>query len=192
MNKLFYVAEINLPSFRAYTIHVLKIVDAFTNTLKTQLIIPFCSKNYHYKKIKNDFLLTSKKRFQIKNIFNKKFISSPISRVLFGLKSALYLKKKDNIIIITRSISTSLFLILFKKKHILEIHQKFTRFSYLFFIFFNIIESKYIMKIIFITKATQNEYNNKNINFLILPDGVDLKNFSFNKNIKKRLKIFII
>ena len=85
MKKVFYVAEINLPSFRAYTIHVLKIVDAFTNTLKTQLIIPFCSNNYHYKKIKNDFLLTSKKKFQIKNIFNKKFISSPINRVLFGL-----------------------------------------------------------------------------------------------------------
>jgi len=71
--KLFYIAEINLPSFRAYTIHVLKIIDAFTNTLKTQLIIPFCSQNYNYKNIKKDFLLTSKKQFQIKNIFNQIF-----------------------------------------------------------------------------------------------------------------------
>jgi glycosyltransferase involved in cell wall biosynthesis len=188
MSKLFYVAEINLPSFRAYTIHVLKIVDAFTNTLKTQLIIPFSSKTYHYKKIKNDFLLTSKKKFQIINIFDKVFVSTMINRVCFGFKSALYLKTKANAIIITRSITTSLFLIFFKKKHILEIHQKFTRLSHFFFIFLNIIESKYIINIIFITRAIQNEYKNKNINFLVLPDGVNLKNFKYKIKIKKHIK----
>ena len=188
MNKLFYVAEVNLPSFRAYTIHVLKMVDAFANNLETKLIIPFCCKKYSYKKIKNDFLLTSEKKFQIQSVFNKEFISSTINRLFFGFKSGLYLKTIDNVTIITRSATTSFFLILFKKKHILEIHQKFTRFSHFFFIFLNIIESKYIIKIIFITRAIQNEYKNKSIKFLILPDGVDLKNFKYKIKIKKKIK----
>jgi glycosyltransferase involved in cell wall biosynthesis len=100
----------------------------------------------------------------------------------------LYLRTKNNFIIITRSITTSLFLIFFKKEHILEIHQKFTRFSYFFFIFLNIIETKYIIKIIFITKAIQKEYKNKKINYIILPDGVDLKNFNYKNKIKKKIK----
>ena len=69
--NVFYIADFSLPNKSAYSLHVLKICDAFNeiNTYKINLLIPFIKKNYSSKKIKNDFLLKKKPKI---NHFNKK------------------------------------------------------------------------------------------------------------------------
>ena len=70
--KFFYIADIKLPSFKAYTIHVLKMVDSFANKSKNvELLIHNCNEKYKYSKIKKEFLLTSNNRFYIKGFLNK-------------------------------------------------------------------------------------------------------------------------
>ena len=68
-----YIAEINLPSFRAYNIHVMKMLDSFSIVTKNaSLIVPYKSEKYFEKNIKKDFMLRSKKKINILSIFKKK------------------------------------------------------------------------------------------------------------------------
>ena len=68
--NVFYVADFSLPNKSAYSLHVLKICDAFNEIYnnKINLLIPHIHKNYSNKKIKNDFLLKKK---QILKLFTK-------------------------------------------------------------------------------------------------------------------------
>ena len=70
--NVFYIADFSLPNKSAYSLHVLKICDAFNeiNKFKIKLLIPHIKKNYSIKKIKNDFLL--KKKPEIKYFYKKK------------------------------------------------------------------------------------------------------------------------
>lgn len=182
-----YIAEINLPSFRAYNIHVMKMIDSFSLILnKTSLIIPHKSKKYFEKKIKKDFMLRSKNKINILSIFKKKKKFNFILRIIFGFISAKIASKKDGVII-TRSFFSSFFLSIFKKKHFLEVHQEITGLTYLIFIFLKMMKSKYIIKVIFITKSLANFYKKNCTNFLVLADGVDVKNFQKRNKIKKRI-----
>ena len=67
-----YIAEFSLPNKSAYSLHVLKICDAFNeiNKFKIKLLIPHIKKNYSAKKIKKEYLL--KKNPEIKSFYNKK------------------------------------------------------------------------------------------------------------------------
>ena len=69
-NKIIYIAEFSLPNMSAYTVHVLKMCDSFSYNNKVELLIPFCSNSYNFKKIQNEYLL--KNNFKIKSIFNSK------------------------------------------------------------------------------------------------------------------------
>ena len=150
--KVSYIAEFDLPSDRAYAVHVLKMLDNF-NYFSTQVELINFSKdsNYNLKKISKDYKLHSLKPIFIKSIFRKKKKNSPFNRLCFGFLSALYLKK--NSLIITRSLFCSFFLTLFKKKHFLEIHNKLQGLSNIIFLFFGFLKSKYIERVIFITKV---------------------------------------
>ena len=113
LKSLCYVAEFFLPNNKAYTIHVVKMLNALNENLSAcELIIPYKDNKYNYNNLKENFNL-KKKKFFIKSIFHKKYQLTFLLRIIFAFKAALYIKTNKNII--TRSIMTSFFLVLFKK-----------------------------------------------------------------------------
>ena len=70
--KIVYIADFSLPNKSAYSSHVLKICDAFSEVTQNnvELLIPFLDPNYLLKRVKRDYLL--KYNLKIKFFFNKK------------------------------------------------------------------------------------------------------------------------
>ena len=190
LKNLYYVAEFSLPNNTAYTIHVVKMLNALNEKLeKCELIIPYKDNKYNYNNLKKDFSL-QKNKFLIKSIFQKKYQLTFLIRIIFAFKSALYIEKTQNVI--TRSIMTSFFLILLKKKHVLEIHHELNGLSKFLFINLNYINSRYLIKIIFISKSLKKFYKNITNKSIVIPDAVD-KNFFKKAKIKNIIKnIFYI
>jgi glycosyltransferase involved in cell wall biosynthesis len=187
INKIFYIADINLPSLRAYTVHVIKMADNFCHfSNQVELLIHHKKFNYNYRNIKKDFLLLAKNLFFIKGFFKKKKKNNFFNRILFGYLSAKYLRN-ENGLIITRSFMCSFFLILNKKKHFLEIHHPMNGFTKILFMRFNFITSKYIIRVIFITKSLQKHFKNVHFESIVLPDGAEIKNFK-KKKLKSKIK----
>ena len=181
--KIIYIADFILPTNRAYAIHVFKMLDAFgDHKLKSQLFIPY----YDEKKLKktiNFFDLKNFKSIKINRIFDKKINLNFIYRLVLGYNVAKKLKNlevKD--LIITRSLMTSVFLTLFKIRHFLEIHQEIKGLTKFFLINMNLINSKFIIRNIFVSKSLANFYKYKVHKFKVLHDGVDISKFR-----KKRL-----
>ena len=122
----------------------------------------------------SDQLIKSILNFRMNNFFY---------RILFGYKTAKYLKGEKFKMIISRSLMSSIFLILFKIQHILEIHTELKGLTKFLMINCDFINSKYIKKIILISKSLNNEFSSINKEkVLILHDGVDIKNFKKKKN----------
>ena len=189
IKKIFYIAEIHLPSSRAYTIHVLKMIDNLSYfAKKIELLILNSNSNLQFSTLKKKFLLSSKKKILINSV-NKK-VNNTFNRILFGITSALYLKKQDGLII-TRSLYASFFLTIIKKKHFLEIHNELFGFTKFIFIYCRFIESKFIINVIFISNNLAKIFKNYKINALILPDGVEIKNFNKKSKINKNIKNII-
>lgn len=187
IKKIFYIAEIHLPSSRAYTVHVLKMIDNLSYFSQiTELLIFNKNKNLSFSKLKEKFLLWSKKKIIINSI-NKSNINNILNRILFGIKSAIYLKEKNGLII-TRSFYTSFFLIILKKKHFLEIHNNVYGFTRFIFLYLGFIESKFIINIIFISNNLAKIFNKYKISAIILPDGVETKDFKNKYKVKKKIK----
>ena len=71
-NKMiFYIADFSLPNMSAYTIHVLKMCDAFSESnYDLCLLLPYRKKSYNIKKVQNDYLLKSS--FKIFGFFKSK------------------------------------------------------------------------------------------------------------------------
>ena len=175
--NVFYIADFSLPNKSAYSLHVLKICDAFNeiNKNKINLLLPHIHKNYSDKKIKNDFLL--KKKPKIKYFNNKKKRLNFFSRIAFYFKILLYIKKNDHRIIISRSIIPSILLALFNVKNILEIHTELSGFTK---IFFSIIKINFIgknLKFIFINEYLRKKFKIKKEKSIILYDAVDYRDF---------------
>lgn len=190
VKNLYYVAEFSLPCNRAYTIHVAKMLNALNKYSNyCELIIPYKNNKFNYRHLAKNFLL-KKKIFHIKSIFNNKFQLTFFHKIIFSIRTALYIKRDNNII--TRSILTSFFLILLKKKHILEFHHEFYGISKFIFINLNFLNSKYIKKIICISKSLKNFYNKKTKNIIVLPDGVDIEFYKKNKVRKKIKNIYYV
>jgi len=184
--KVAYIAETSLTNKSAYTQHVIKMCDAFCqNDVDLTLLLPKVEENLSFKKIKKNFLLNSQKPFLIKSILNYK-TKNFFLRVLFGLKVSKYVKKEKVDLIITRSLIASVFLSLMKINHFVEIHSELKSLTKFLMLDLNFINSKYISKIILISKSLNKIYKINKKKSLILHDGVDIKNF---KNIKKIKKI---
>jgi len=183
--KITYIAETSLSNKSAYTHHVLKMCDAFCKKADVQLIIPYVGNNLNLKKLKKNFLLTAKKNILIKPILYCK-IENFLHRILFGYKSATYTKYSNSELIISRSLISSFFLCFFKINHFLEIHSEFRGFTKFLMIYFNYINSPYILKTIIISRALSKKFttlNKKKI--LILHDAVDTRNFNYKKRRNK-------
>ena len=185
MNKIFYIAETDTTTLSAYIIHVLKMCDAFIlNNTKTTCILPHQVNNNHTT-IKKNFLLRGKEKINFKSIFKSKKKNNFINRFFFSLRAALFLKKRGAAIILTRSQLSSFFLSFFKIRHFLEIHGELNGFSKYVLLNLNFINSKYVIKNIFISKQLKRLHFKNVKNFIILPDAVDIKNFSKIKKINK-------
>ena len=183
--EVFYIADTTLNNKSAYSQHVIKMCDAFgQNMSKTTLIIPNEKKNINFSKLKKNFLLNSSKEINIKSILNYK-ISNFIDRIAFGFKASRFLKDKKDALIITRSLYASIFLSLIKTKHFLEIHTEQKSLTKFLLINLNFINSKSIIKLIFISKSLRKLFKVKEKKTIILHDGTDPKNFKRKNKIKK-------
>ena len=186
--KIYYIAETNTSSLSGYAIHVMKMCDAFSlNNIQPYCIFPY-QKKVSEKKISKNYLLRGKKKIKLISIFKSEIKNNFFNRLIFSYKIAIFLKKKKPSLILTRSLLSSVFLSLFKINHFLEIHHEIKGISKLFLINLNFISSKYIIKNIFISKQLQKLHFSFVKNYIILPDGVDIKNFpkiKKNNQIKK-------
>jgi len=191
--RIIYVADFFLPSNKAYSIHVFQMLDAFGKLgLNSQLLIPYFDKS-KIKKSLRFYGLFNKKKIRIDRIFKKEKNFNFLTRIIFGLNIALTLNKSNsNSLVITRSLSSSVFLSLFKIHHFLEIHQEIQGLSKFLLVNLNFINSNYIIKNIFISKSLARFYKNRTKKFIVLHDGVNLNRFKFKKKIKKIKKISYI
>ena len=182
-NKFYYIAEFCMPAKNAYSIHVLKMCDNIKGlSYRLSLIIPSCQSKF--SQIKNDYNL--KNRFNIISIFKNKNSINFIYRIIFALCAVIIVKKNSPNLVITRSLLSSFFLSLFKKEHYLEIHGNIYGLTNFLFLRLNYINSKYIIKIIFITKNLAKHYKIKKKKYIILPDGFDANDFKYQfKKINK-------
>jgi len=188
--KIHYLATARIPSKTANSLQIIKMCEAFSTIgHDINLIVPnLISENVS---IRDYYDL--KKKIKIYKI-------GKIIKDIKGIGSILIpfkiLKKSFSIgcdIVITRNLVISLFLIIFKKKHIFEIHDDLNssgkKISYIFKLF-KLLNSKSIVKLIFITKELKKhiskKYKYRKNNFEILQDSTDIKSKDFP--IKKKIK----
>ncbi len=180
--KIIYIADFSLPNKSAYSLHVLKICDAFNEYTRktTKLIIPFLDENYTSKKIKKDYKL--KYKFEIKTFYKKKVKFNFIKKVFFSLKILNYIKfNKKNFIIISRSIVPSLILSFFNIKNTLEIHTEMTGLTKFFFYLTKFEKVNQNLKYVFIHEKLRKKFNISKKKSIILIDAVDCRDFIGNK-----------
>jgi len=184
--KIFYVSELNLPNTSAYSIHVMKMCDAF-NSLNYNLSL-ICLNNNSKK---NTFKYYNiKKKFNIISIFKISKKMNFFFRVFFSL---LILKKiKDqNSIFISRSIIFALIASTLNKNIILELHHEITGFSKYIYRFLNSFFLLKNLKYIFLHKNLEKIYKIENKKKLILDDASDYKNFYFGEKKFKNTCIYV-
>ena len=176
---LYYVAELNLPSKSAYSIHVLKMCEAFSKLgFKINLlIINLKNKNQIFRSY------NVKNRFQINSIFNKPIKLNFISRIIFSLK-ILFGKSNKNSIFISRSIIFALIASLVKKNIILELHHEITGFSKFFYFFLKNLGLINNLNYIFLNKRLNKIYKIDFKKNIILDDAVNIEDFKLTKSIK--------
>ena len=180
----FYIADFSLPNKSAYSVHVLKICDAFNelNKKKITLLLPYIQDDYSFKRIQKDYFL----KFSpiIKKFFLKKQKFNFIKRIFLAFKIYFFLKDKKKDLIISRSIITSLILAGLNIKNILEIHTELTGVTKFFFQSLKINFIKKNLKFIFISEKLRKIYKIEKKQSLILYDAVDYRDF---KPTKKRI-----
>ena len=186
LTKFFYIAEFNLPSTSAYSIHVLKICDSFSNFFNsTLLIVPYIDKSYNFKKIKNNYNL--KNNFFITSMFRDNRMNFFL-RIIFSLKVVSKLFKYKNnkdVLIYSRSIISSILLSFFQIKNYLEIHHDLKGLTKFLFFITNIYIFRRNIKFILLHRNLLNAVPSLKNNYIILDDGVDIKDFDLYK--KKNL-----
>ena len=180
--KINYISELNLPSYSAYSIHVMKMCEAFSKLgYRTNLYtINTSKKEKIYKKY------NIKYKFNIISVFQNSFNLNFFLRIFFLLK--ILLKKfEKNELFISRSILFGIISSIFKKKVYLELHHEitgFTNYIYKTLNYFNLLKD---LKFIFLNKKLNDIYKITNKRFIVLDDGVDILDFKI-KNSKKKLK----
>ena len=181
-NPLYYIAELNLPNKSAYSIHVMKMCEAFSKLgYKTNLL---SIKNKNLSKIFKIYNI--KYNFKLISIFNKPLNLNFILRLVFTYK-ILTRKFEKNCIFISRSIIFALITSTIKKNVILELHHQITGFSRILFNFLKFVNLTKNLKFIFLHKKLKQFYNITDSKSIFLDDAADIKNFKNQKN-KKKLK----
>jgi len=184
---LYYVAELILPSKSAYSIHVLKMCEAFSKLgfNINLLIINHKNKNQIFKSY------NIKNKFQISSILNKSIKLNFVSRIIFSLKILLDNSDKNSIFI-SRSIVFALIASLFKKKVIIELHHEITGFSKIFYFLLKNLELINNLNYIFLNKGLNKIYKIDFKKSIILDDAVKIEDFKLKKSIKyKKTCVYI-
>lgn len=172
--KICYIFSSAFPSKNASSLQTAKMADSLSNFSELYLFLP----NTGLKDI------SVKKFYNLKNSINiirlKKFKKFPvgIDHYFFALKSIFESIRFNPDYYITRMFIVSVFLTLFKKKHILEIHNDMNlegRIVKILFKYLNFFNSKYIVKIVTTTRSLKKHYIlNYNIpekKIIIIPNG---------------------
>jgi glycosyltransferase involved in cell wall biosynthesis len=188
MVDICYITELSLPSNKAQSVHIFKMLDNFSSKSdKITLLCPYKDETYNYLKFKKNYNLHSNKKINIETIFKKKNNNNIFRRVFFSIRCLSFVKKKNQLII-SRSLFSSFFMSIFSIHHFLEIHQEIKGLSNFIFIKLNFINSKFIIKNLFISKGIYEHYNSKVNNFAILHDGADTRDFKIKYNPNKKIK----
>ena len=179
IRKIYYISELNLPNSSAYSIHVLKMCEAFSILgYKTTLFTTYAKNK---KIIYKNYCIKSK--FEIISLFNQNLQLNFILRIIFTLKILLNTLNKNSFII-SRSIIFSLISSIFMKNIILELHHEITgatRIVYNILKFFHLTNN---LNYIFLNRKLNEIYKINKKKFIVLDDAVNLEMFN-HKNIKK-------
>ena len=174
-----YISELNIPSKSAYSIHVMKMCEAFSKLgYETNL---FTIKSQNSPKIFKNYNI--KYKFKINSVFNNFKKLNFIFRIIFSI---LILKKnfhKDSIFI-SRSIIFALFASFLKKRIILELHHEITGFSKLIYFFMSQFKLIKNLRYIFLHKKLRNFYKIDSKKNIVLDDATNLDNFNLKKTKK--------
>ena len=177
--KIYYVAELNLPSKSAYSIHVMKMCEAFSK-LKYDINL-FVINKKNKNQLNKDYNINYK--FKVISIFNNFVLLNFVIRIIFALK-ILSKKTEKNALFLSRSIIFSLIACLFSKKIILELHHEITGISKIIYWLLkklNLIEN---LKYIFLSSNLNYIYKINKEKYLVLDDAVNLADFNKKKGIK--------
>jgi glycosyltransferase involved in cell wall biosynthesis len=178
---IYYVAELNLPSKSAYSIHVMKMCEAFSKLGFRINLFVINSKNT--SQIFKSYNL--KDKFNINSIFNKFIELNFIYRAVFSIK--ILLKNfSQNSIFISRSIIFALIASVFNKKVILELHHEITGISKIFYNILNKLSLTDNLKYIFLNKKLNKIYKINPKKNIVLDDAVNINDFKFKKKIKHK------
>ena len=179
--KIYYISELNLPNKSAYSIHVMKMCEAFSKLGYS--VDLFTIKSLNLKKIFNTYNI--KNKFNIISIFNNFLQLNFFFRLIFSFR--ILLKKLDEkSILISRSILFALFASIQKKNIILELHHEITGLSKVFFQLLKQFKLIGNLKFIFLNKSLRNKYEIENSKSIILDDAVNIDNFNLANS--KKLK----
>ena len=179
--KITYIANSSIPSTSANSVHVMKMCEAFKkNGINIKLVVPDKGEKELLKNLDEYEFYGIKYKFPTK--FYKMFFNSMRGiRVYLYYLYVVWKEYKDADIIFTREPIVSFFCILFRKKHILELHYQLKFVSYKLFKLFKLFKSRYMLNIIVISTPLKNIYlkdfdidENK---ISVLPDGVTVENF---------------
>ena len=179
--KINYISELNLPSYSAYSIHVMKMCEAFSKLgYKTDL---FVINKSEIKNLNNNYNI--RHRFNIISVFKKPYKLNFILRIVFLIKISF--KRSDTQdLIITRSILYGLFSSILNNNVILELHHEITglsKYIYKILKFLKLIEK---LNYIFLHKKLNDTYKINKEKFIVLDDAADIENFRILN--KKKLK----
>lgn len=179
--KIYYVAELNLPSKSAYSIHVMKMCEAFSKlNFDTNL---FVINKEDINKINKIYNINYK--FKIISVFNNFILLNFIIRILFSIKILLKKTEKDALFL-SRSIIFSLIACLFKKKIILELHHEITGLSKIIYWLLKNLKLIENLKFIFLSKNLNDIYKINRASFIVLDDAVNIIDFNFKKQVKHK------
>ena len=177
--KICYVAELNLPNKSAYSIHVMKMCEAFSKLKYKVKLFIINGKN----KSEIETYYNVKTNFYICSIFNSLKILNFYTRIIFSCR---ILSKKDdkNCIFISRSIIFALLATIFRKKIILELHHEITGLTKIFYKILKNLNLLENLKYIFLNQKLNHIYRIKKRRYLVLDDAVDPDDFKIRENLK--------
>ena len=178
---IIYIADFNLPNNSAYSHQVLKMCDAFClRDKKIKLYVKNKNKNLKFEKLKREYLLKNKfEIFSILNQKNKNFLYNLLFSIIVSFKVKRETDKFK--LVLTRVFLVSVFLSLFKIKHILEIHQECRGLTKIILNTFYLIYGLKYIKIVYINKNLKKYFKIfKKSKSSVLDDAVDCNDFIVN------------
>lgn len=174
-----YVSELNIPNKSAYSIHVMKMCEAFSKLgYKTNLFTIKSENPFKINKVYN-----IKYKFNINSVFSNQKNLNFFWRIIFTIK-ILSNNFDQNSIFISRSIMFALIASTLKKRIILELHHEITGFTKYFYFLLRHLKLIENLKYIFLHKQLSTLYKIETRKSIILDDAVKIEDFN-QKKIKK-------